>query len=111
ADRPVVDSPPPRPNPPCRRNQSATAPTARSSSRTVQYLSPDGNLTGKARIPDPPDLAELHQQLPATSTAPEETRRRTRHISRLGNVMQQSAAPRRTPDHGLDLPGEPAHGV
>ena len=38
---------------------------------------PDGNLTGKARIPDPPDLAELHQQLPATSTAPEETRRRT----------------------------------
>jgi hypothetical protein len=50
----VVDSAPSRPNRTCRKNESATATTARSSSRTVQYLAPDGNLTGKARIPDPP---------------------------------------------------------
>jgi hypothetical protein len=50
----VVDSAPSRPNRTCRRNESATPTTARSSSRTVQYLAPDGNLTGKARIPDPP---------------------------------------------------------
>ena len=30
--------------------------TARSSSNTVQYLAPDGNRTGNARIFDPPDL-------------------------------------------------------
>jgi hypothetical protein len=50
----VVDSAPSRPSLTCRKNESATATTARSSSRTVQYLVPDGNLTGKARIPDPP---------------------------------------------------------
>ena len=50
----VVDSAPFRPNRTCRRNESATATTASSSSRTVQYLAPDGSLTGNARIPDPP---------------------------------------------------------
>src|SRR5216117_2054379 len=73
----VVDSAPSRPNRTCRRNESATATTASSSSSTVQYLAPDGILTGNARIPDPRSRADLHKQLPATSTTPEETRRRT----------------------------------
>src|SRR5664280_1797907 len=46
----VVDSAPSRPNRTCRKKPSATATTTRSSSSTVQYLAPDGNLTGNARI-------------------------------------------------------------
>ena len=49
----VVDSAPSRPNRSCRKNSSATVTTASSSSSTVQYLAPDGNLTKKARIFDP----------------------------------------------------------
>jgi hypothetical protein len=45
----VVNSEPSRPNRTCRKNASASATTARSSSSTVQYLTPDGNLTGNAR--------------------------------------------------------------
>src|SRR5271165_4168067 len=70
----VVDSAPSRPNRTCRRNESATATPASSSSSTVQYLAPDGILTGNARIPKPRSRADLHEQLPATSTTPEETR-------------------------------------
>ena len=40
----------PWPNRTCRKNPSATGTTARSSSSTVQYLAPDGNTTGNARI-------------------------------------------------------------
>jgi hypothetical protein len=47
----VVDSAPSRPNRTCRRKQSGAGATARSSSSTVQYTAPDGNLTGNARIP------------------------------------------------------------
>jgi hypothetical protein len=49
----VVDSAPSRPNRRCRKNSSATVTTASSSSSTVQYLTPDGNLTKKARIVAP----------------------------------------------------------
>src|SRR5664279_4127121 len=52
----VVDSAPARPNRTCRKKPSATGTTARSSSSTVQYLAPDGKLTGNARIWDSPDL-------------------------------------------------------
>src|ERR1700758_2605201 len=45
----VVNSEPSRPNRTCRKNASASATIARSSSSTVQYLTPDGNLTGNAR--------------------------------------------------------------
>ena len=47
----VVDSAPSRPNRTCRKNESATGTTARSSSSTVQYLTPDGSLTMNARTP------------------------------------------------------------
>lgn len=47
----VVNSEPSRPNRICRKNASASATTVRSSSSTVQYLAPDGNLTGNARTP------------------------------------------------------------
>ncbi|WP_025433922.1 hypothetical protein [Rhodococcus opacus] len=46
----VVSSEPSRPNRTCRKNASASSTTARSSSSTVQYRTPDGNLTGNARI-------------------------------------------------------------
>jgi hypothetical protein len=49
-----VDSAPSRPKRTCRKKLSATGTTARSSSSTVQYLAPDGSLTGNARITDPP---------------------------------------------------------
>jgi hypothetical protein len=52
----VVDSAPSRPNRTRRRKPSATATTARSSSSTVQYLAPDGNLTRNARMLSFPDL-------------------------------------------------------
>src|SRR5271157_4282410 len=107
----VVDSAPSRPNRTCRRNESATATTASSSSSTVQYLAPDGILTGNARIPDPRSRADLHEQLPATSTTPEETRRRTCQTSRSGNVTQQAGVPRRTPHDGINPPCELADGV
>ena len=45
----VVDSAPSRPNRTCRKNESATGTTARSSSSTVQYRTPDGSLTMNAR--------------------------------------------------------------
>ncbi len=74
----VVDSAPSRPNRSCRKKASATATTARSSSSTVQYRIPDGNVTGNARIfRSPRSRAGLREHLPATSNAPEETRRRT----------------------------------
>ena len=47
----VVDSAPSRPNRRCRKNESATGTTASSSSSTVQYRAPDGNLTMNARTP------------------------------------------------------------
>jgi hypothetical protein len=45
----VVSSEPSRPNRRCRKNASASPTTAKFSSSTVQYLTPDGNLTGNAR--------------------------------------------------------------
>ena len=45
----VVSSEPSRPNRTCRKNASASPTTIRFSSSTVQYLAPDGNLTGNAR--------------------------------------------------------------
>ena len=67
--------------------------TARSSSSTVQYLAPDGSLTGNARIRDPPGLAGLPEQLPATSATPGETRRRTCHMTGSGNITRQAGDP------------------
>src|SRR6266516_1285969 len=100
----VVDSAPSRPNRTCRRNESATA---TSSSRTVQYLAPDGNLTGKARIPDPPDLA-LSCVNNYQPRAPHPRRRAAepRHMCHLGDVMQQAGGPRRTRHDGVGFPGE-----
>src|SRR3984893_7478639 len=45
----VVNSEPSRPNRTWRKNASASSTTARFSSSTVQYRTPDGNLTGNAR--------------------------------------------------------------
>jgi hypothetical protein len=47
----VVDSAPSRPNRTCRKNESATGTTAKSSSSTVQYRAPDGSRTMNARTP------------------------------------------------------------
>ena len=49
----------------------------------------------------PRSRAGLHEQLPATSATPGETRRRTRHMTGSRNVMQQAGDPwRRHPDRG-----------
>jgi len=61
----VVSSDPSRPNRTCRKNPSACGTTHSSSSSTVQYRSPDGNLTANARTSSPvlaPDSNNYYQQ-------------------------------------------------
>ena len=85
----VVDSAPSRPNRTCRKNPSATGTTASSSSSTVQYRTPDGSLTGNARIPRSPDLVP-REQLPATSPAPKEASSKTLLRVAYPHVMHQA---------------------
>ncbi len=93
----VVDSAPSRPNRRCRKNSSATVTTASSSSRTVQYLTPDGNLTMKARIPVPPDpyrLIDFYQP-----RAPHQGRHAAEPVTcpELSDVKRQAGDPGKTP--------------
>src|SRR5680860_1132688 len=66
----VVSSEPSRPSRTCRRNESASATTARSSSRTVQYRTPEGSLTGNAlKSAPPPRSRPTVPSLTCTSTS------------------------------------------
>src|SRR5712691_6893168 len=100
----VVDSAPSRPNRRCRKNASANGTTDSSSSSTVQYPAPDGNLTMNARTRDPPILVTDCEQLPATSTAPTEDGSKTTLRVAFPHIMHQVKRPLEKPPNGESTP-------
>ena len=106
----VVDSAPSRPNRRCRKNASANGTTDSSSSSTVQYPAPDGNLTMNARTRDPPILVTDCEQLPATSTAPTEDGSKTTLRVAFPHIMHQVKRPLEKPPNGASTPWTPSPG-
>src|ERR1700730_10406373 len=82
----VVNSEPSR-----RKNASASATTARSSLSTVQYLTPDGNLTGNARTPISSRSRHLYHYQPRAPQPGRSVAEPVR-VAGLRNVTQQVRA-------------------
>ena len=78
-------------------SSSASPTTAKSSSSTVQYRTPEGNLTKNARTLHTPISWRNHERLPATSTTPTENHRTTGKITQ---IERHHAISREPPENG-----------
>ena len=92
----VVDSAPSRPNRCWRKKPSATATTCRSSSSTVQYRCPDGNLTGNARTRLPRFRGWVVHDYQPRAAHPRRTTAPPARSPGSGDVTQRAGKPRRT---------------
>ena len=93
----VVNSEPSRPNRTCRKNASASSTTARSSSSTVQYRTPDGNLTGNARTLIS-SRSRHHYNYQPRAPQPGRSVAEPTRVAGLRNVTQQLEL---TPENGV----------
>ena len=89
------NSEPSRPNRTCRKNASASATTARSSPSTVQYRTPDGNLTRNARTPIS-SRNRQHYHYQPRAPHPGRSVAEPARVAGLRNVTQQSSQPQKT---------------
>src|SRR5680860_1927476 len=97
----VVNSEQSRPNRRCRKNASTSATTTRSSSRTVQYRTPEGKHTTKGRtlvLPKPEDRRDLE----ATMYYVHHTPRDAMHQATPCRPMPRHTTPRGPPEKDVD---------
>ena len=89
----VVDSAPSRPNRWYRRKSSATRTTFRSSSSTVQYRCPDGNLTGNARTRCPRSQPTVVNNYQPRAPHPRRTAALPARTPHSSDITQRAKAP------------------